>query len=40
MNKWADHGISAVSYNDKHSHIEKAKVHQDNGDSMGDAKEW
>jgi hypothetical protein len=40
MNMWANFGISEVRYDDQHSHIEKAKVHQDNGDSMGDPKEW
>jgi hypothetical protein len=40
MEKWADYGISKVRYNDDHSHIEKVKVHRDNGDSIGSPEEW
>ena len=40
MNKWANYGISAVRYDSQHTHIEKIKVHEDKGDSIGDAKEW
>lgn len=35
MTKWADYGISAVSYNNAHTHIEKVRVHPDNGDTIG-----
>lgn len=34
-NKWADYLISAVRYNDKHTHIVKARVHSDNWDQIG-----
>lgn len=41
MVKWADYGISAVSYNNKKkTHIEKVKVHEDNGDTIGASSEW
>jgi hypothetical protein len=35
MSKWADYGISAVRYNNTHSHIDSARVHPDNGDTIG-----
>jgi len=35
MEKWADYGISAVKFNDAHTHINKVRVHPDNGDKMG-----
>jgi Protein of unknown function (DUF3892) len=35
MSKWADYGISAVHYNTAHTHIVKARVHPDNGDTIG-----
>ena len=34
MSKWADYGISAVKFNDAHTHINKVQVHPDNGDKM------
>lgn len=40
MAKWADYGISAVRYNTEHSHIDKVKVHEDTGETIGDAVEW
>jgi len=40
MDKWADYSISEVRYNTEHTHIEKAKVHEDKGDKMGGAVEW
>lgn len=40
MDKWADYCISAVRYNSTGAHIEKVKVHVDNGDSIGAASEW
>jgi hypothetical protein len=40
MNKWANFGISEVRYEDRHTRIEKVKVHEVKGDSIGDAKEW
>lgn len=38
MAKWADYLISAVRYNADHKHIDQVKAHQDNGDSVGEAK--
>jgi len=35
MSKWADYGISAVKFNEAHTHINKVRVHPDNGDSIG-----
>ena len=40
MAKWADFGISAVRYNSEHTHIDKVRVHPDNGDSIGSATEY
>ena len=40
MTKWADYCISAVRYNSEHTHIAKAKVHADSGDTVGGASEW
>jgi len=40
MDKWANYGISAVRYNTEHTHIINVRVHVDNGDTMGSAKEW
>lgn len=40
MEKWADYCISAVKYNSTGTHIEKVRVHVDNGDSIGDPSEW
>ena len=37
MSKWADYLISAVRYNQSHSHIDRVKVHVDNGESVGAA---
>ena len=38
MDKWADYLISAVKYNDKHTHIDQVKAHEDTGGSVGEAK--
>lgn len=38
MAKWADYLISAVSYNSKHTHIDKVKAFKDLGDSLGEEK--
>jgi hypothetical protein len=35
MNKWADFLISAVKFNDKHTHIDKVRAYPDNGDNLG-----
>lgn len=40
MDKWADYGISAVKYNDEKTHINKVKVHKDEGDAIGSAEIW
>jgi hypothetical protein len=42
MDKWADYLISEVHYkeNEKYKHIEKVKVHVDNGESVGEANIW
>ncbi len=40
MAKWADYGISSVRYNSERTHIIKVKVHEDKGDSIGNAQEW
>lgn len=39
MSKWADYGISEVRYNSAHTHIDKVKVHPDNGDTIGTPSE-
>jgi hypothetical protein len=38
--KWADYLISAVRYNAANTHIEKVKVHEDQGDKVGSGSEW
>jgi len=35
MDKWADYGISAVRYNNAHTHIDRVRMHPDNGDTIG-----
>jgi hypothetical protein len=35
MTKWADYGISAVRYSATRKHIDKVRVHADNGDTIG-----
>ncbi len=35
MAKWVDFGISAVSYNEKRTHIEKVRVRVYNGETFG-----
>ncbi len=39
MAKWADYGISAVRYNAGHTHIDRVRINQDNGDTFGAAAE-
>lgn len=39
MSKWADFGISAVKFNYAHTHIDKVKVHPDNGETIGSSVE-
>jgi hypothetical protein len=38
--KWADYCISKVQYNGARTHINKVKIHPDNGDSLGAESEW
>lgn len=38
MDKWADYGISAVSYDKDHEHIERVEIRKDNGDKFGQAE--
>jgi hypothetical protein len=40
MSKWADYGISAVKYNYAHTHIDRVRVHPDNGDTFGESSEF
>jgi Protein of unknown function (DUF3892) len=40
MPKWADYGISNVRYNAAHTHIDKVKVREDKGDTLGTEEEW
>lgn len=37
MDKWADYLISAVQYNNDHTHIIQVKQHVDNGDNVGES---
>lgn len=39
MAKWADYAITRVRFNDKHTHIDKVKVREDKGDSLGPEEE-
>ena len=39
MAKWADYAISAVRFNGAHTHIDRVRVHPDNGDSIGNGSE-
>lgn len=40
MNKWADYGISAVRYNATHQHIDRVRIHPDNGETIGAPAEY
>lgn len=40
MAKWADYGISAVRFNPAHTHIDRLRVHPDNGDTIGSYSEY
>lgn len=39
MTKWADYGISEVRYNNEHTHIDRVRIHPDNGDTLGNYSE-
>jgi hypothetical protein len=36
MAKWADYCITAVRFNERHTHIDQVKRRVDNGDSLGE----
>jgi hypothetical protein len=38
MSKWADYGISDVSFNGARTHIDSVKVRPDNGETIGAAE--
>jgi hypothetical protein len=40
MAKWADYVITAVRFNDKHTHIDRVRAQKDNGDSLEAAQEF
>jgi len=40
MAKWADYGISAVRYNQQHTHIDQVKVHVDTGEVINNSSIW
>ncbi len=40
MAKWADYGISAVRYNNAHTHIDLVRAQLDNGENFGVAGEY
>jgi len=37
MTKWADYCITAVQFNEKHTHINQVKRRVDNGESLGES---
>jgi hypothetical protein len=39
MAKWADYGISAVRFNNLHSHIDRVLINADSGESIGTAQD-
>lgn len=39
MARWADYGISADRHNAAHTHIDRVRIHPDDGDSFGPATE-
>ena len=39
MAKWADYVITEVKFNEKHTHIDKVKAREDNGETLGSAQE-
>ncbi len=40
MAKWADYVITAVRFNDKHTHIDRVRAHKDNGESLEAPQEY
>ncbi len=40
MAKWADYCISAVRYNQQHTHIDQVKVHVDSEETISDVSVW
>jgi Protein of unknown function (DUF3892) len=39
MAKWADYVITEVRFNERHTHIDKVRAHEDNGETLGSARE-
>ena len=37
--KWADYAITRVRFNDKHTHIDKVKIREDDGENLGSEEE-
>jgi hypothetical protein len=40
MAKWADYVITEVKFNEKHTHIDKVRAREDNGDTLGSPQEY
>lgn len=40
MEKWADYGISKVTYDDERTDIVRVEVREDKGDKFGPAAKW
>ncbi|WP_193090681.1 DUF3892 domain-containing protein [Advenella sp. FME57] len=40
MAKWADYGISAVRYNEAHTHIDRVQARPDDGEKIGASAEY
>lgn len=40
MAKWADYGISAVRYNNAHTHIDLVRAQPDDGEKFGEIGEY
>ncbi|MCK9345050.1 MAG: DUF3892 domain-containing protein [Candidatus Pacebacteria bacterium] len=40
MAKWADYCVSAVRFNSAHTHIDKLRVHPDNGETIGASTDY
>ncbi|ODM73114.1 DUF3892 domain-containing protein [Bradyrhizobium elkanii] len=40
MAKWADYVITAVRFNDKHTHIDRVRAWKDNGESLETVQEF
>ena len=40
MSKWADYVITAVRFNMQGTHIDQVQIHEDKGDTIGDAQTY